>query len=104
MTCGHTEQLLLGKKFVENKGALGATQGQLLSIGPESGIVDGESPSISLSYIDKTGYKCTHTCAYSVSTESVSRQLGSCLMACYLSSTKLSFSKTSQLVGRQAQW
>ena len=39
--------------LVENKGALGATQEQLLSMGPESGIFDGESPSISLPYIDK---------------------------------------------------
>ena len=73
--------------YVENKGALRATYEQLLSMGPESGIVDGESPSISLSYIDKTGYKRTDTCAYSVSTESVSHQLGLCLMAHYLSST-----------------
>ena len=56
-------------------------------MGPESGIVDGESPSISLSYIDKTVYKRTHTGAYSVSTESMCHQLGSCLVARYLSST-----------------
>ena len=53
----------LSEADVENKGALGATRGRLLSMGPESGIVDGESPSISLSYIDKAGYKRTHTCA-----------------------------------------
>ena len=29
------------------------TKGATTGIGPESGIVDGESPSISLSYIDK---------------------------------------------------
>ena len=57
---------------------------RLLSMGPESGIVDGESPLISLSYIDKMGYKCTYTCAHMVSTESVCCQLGSCLVACYL--------------------
>ena len=72
---------------VENKGALRVTYEQLLSMGPESGIVDEESPSISLSYIDKTGYKCTDTCAYSVSTESMSCQLSLCLVAHYLSST-----------------
>ena len=73
--------------YVENKGALRATYEQLLSMGPESGIVDGDSPSISLSYIDKTVYKCTHTCVYSVSTESMCHQLSLCLVACYLSST-----------------
>ena len=69
---------------VKNKGALRGTEGRLLRMGPESGIVDGESPSISLSYIDKAGYKRTNTCAYMVSTESVCQQLGSCLVACYL--------------------
>ena len=72
---------------VENKGALRVTYERLLSMGPESGIVNGDSPSISLSYIDKTVYKRTHTCIYSVSTESMCRQLGLCLVAHYLSST-----------------
>ena len=53
-------------------------------MGPESGIVDGESPSISLSYIDRTDYKRTNTCANMVSTKSVCHQFGSCLVACYL--------------------
>ena len=70
--------------YVKNKGALRGTEGRLLRKGPESGIVDGESPSISLPYIDRTGYKCTNTCAYMVSTESVCHQLGSCLVARYL--------------------
>ena len=69
------------------KGKLVAAGGRLTSSGPESGIVDGESPSISLSYIDKTDYKHAHMYVYSVSTESVSQQIGSCLMARYLSST-----------------
>ena len=69
---------------VKNKGALRGTEGRLLRRGPESGIVDGDSPSISLPYIDSPGYKRTNTCAYVVSTESVSHQLGSCLVAHYL--------------------
>ena len=39
--------------YVKNKEALRGTEGRLLRKGPESGIVDGESPSISLSYIDR---------------------------------------------------
>ena len=69
---------------VENKGALGVTGQRLPSIGLESGIVDRESSLISLSYIDRTGYKHTNTCAYMVSTKSVCQQLGSCLVARYL--------------------
>ena len=80
----HTRQLL------RIMGKLVAAGGRLTSSGPESGIVDGESPSISLSYIDKTDYKRTHTCAYCISTESVCHQLGSCLVARYLSSTTTS--------------
>ena len=68
-------------------GRLVAAGGRLTSSGPESGIVDGESPSISLSYIDKAGYKRTHTSVYKVSTKSVCHQLGLCLVARYLSST-----------------
>ena len=71
-------------------GKLGAAGGRLTSSGLESGIVDGESPSISLSYIDGTGYKCTNTCVYMLSTESVCQQLGSCLMARYLTPTFVS--------------
>ena len=82
------ERRLVVQKLLRIKGRLVAAGGRLTSSGPESGIVDGESPSISLSYIDKTVYKHTHTYAYSVSTESVSHQLGSCLMARYLSSTE----------------
>ena len=77
----------LSLEAVKNKGAVKGTEWRLITMGPESGIVDGESPSISLSYIDKTVYKHTYTCAYSVSTESVSHQLGPCLVAHYLSST-----------------
>ena len=68
-------------------GKLGAAGGRLTSSGPESGIVDGESPSISLSYIDKAGYKRTNTCVHTLSTESVCQELGSCLMARYLNPT-----------------
>ena len=64
---------------------------RLVAIGPESGIVNGESPLISLSYIDKTVYKHTNTCVYMVSTESMSHQLSSCLMACYLIPTTCIF-------------
>ena len=41
---------------IENTGALEGRRlnERLLSMGPESGIVDGECPLISLSYIDKT--------------------------------------------------
>ena len=76
--------------YVKNKGAAKGTEWRLIAMGPESEIVNGESPLISLSYIDKTVYKRTYTCAYSVSTESVSRQLGLCLVARYLSLTEAS--------------
>ena len=79
---------LFCEEGVKNKGALRGTEGRLLRMGPESGIVDGESPSISLPYIDGTGHKRTNTCAYMVSTESVCHQLGSCLMARYLFPTE----------------
>ena len=50
---------------VKNKGALGATQGQLRSIGPESGILDGDLPSAPYIY-QKAADIQVHTCAYVV--------------------------------------
>ena len=76
--------------YVKNNGALRGTSELLLRMGPESGIVDGESPLISLSYIDRTDYKRTNTCANMVSTKSVCHQFGSCLVARYLFPTKTS--------------
>ena len=55
--------------------------------GPESGIIDGDSPSMSLSYIDKMYYKCAYTGTNDVSTESMSQLLGPCLHGMPLIST-----------------